>query len=124
MQHRKGKINLAQVGDVCAIDSAGEILTGKVVIECKHRNDLDFMSAILKNQGLLFRFWTKLTREAARVKKEPMMVARQNRQPTMLIISARGAEQLDIDYDRIATLDDWRGEPRIYLFDRIVEMGK
>lgn len=124
VQFKKGKKNRTQVGDITAIHPDGHILTDKVVIECKHVRDLNLTAAILSQRGLLYLFWLELCKQARQVRRQPMLIARQNKQPTFILISAEGADAIDIDYECWASFPEWPFQPMVFPFAPIEKMGE
>jgi hypothetical protein len=99
-----GKRLSAQAGDITAIDPIGNALTDLFIIECKHYKSLDFPALIYNSKGVLSKFWTKLKGEAELHKKYPLMIARENGRPTIVISNPLGAYVLSNSCDNIATL--------------------
>lgn len=83
--HRKGVKLTTQGGDISAIDPDGAVLTDRFCIELKFYKDLDFQ-AFLMGRGKLQRFWEQATRDAERYGKEPMLIAKQNQYPTLVLV--------------------------------------
>lgn len=80
---RGTKLN-RQAGDVCAISPEGIALTTEFYIECKHYRSLDLDNFMLA-KGNLFRFWGDTVAAAQHHERQPMLIAKQNRTPTLLI---------------------------------------
>ncbi len=85
VQHRKG-VDVRQGGDICAVAPEGHILCDEFFIECKYVKDLGFGTFIVNGTGKLRDFWLKCLEESARHKKSPMLIAKQNGWPTIVII--------------------------------------
>ena len=83
---RKGEKHLSQGGDVSAIDPAGAPLTERFCIEIKFYKDLGF-TGLWFGKGTLYQFWTKARDDARRYGKEPMLIAKQNMQETVVLLS-------------------------------------
>lgn len=123
LQARKGKSVSAQVGDIGAIDSDGEYhFLRHVVVECKHHHNLHIERGFISSTGNLHAFWVKHCGDAVAVRREPVLIARQDRTPTLLIMTGNAAEALYLieGYRRVLTLDEWCGQPWVYLFDEVV----
>lgn len=124
LQHRKGKTNLAQVGDICAIDSEGEkLLLHFVSIECKFHRSLDIVLSVLQRRGRLWKFWEQTVEQADRVKRCPMLIARENRVPTLMLIGEGLHDSIDNRIGHVAPqfgLLTWPCEPWLFLFDDVV----
>ena len=94
VQNRKTKgSNKTQLGDITAVDREGHPLTDHFVIECKHVADLNFEAAMFHQIGKLIQFWDKLKKETPD-ERMPMLIARQNRTPTVMALSWPGVERL------------------------------
>jgi len=95
LQFKKGKENLTQVGDISCIDSEGEKLTNKYVIEVKSYKNLHLESLIYgtpKNSSIL-EFWYILCNQCKKVNKKPMLIAKQNFKSTIVLL------QRELKYD-------------------------
>lgn len=77
--------DVRQAGDMCAVASEGHALTDHWFFEFKHVRDLAIDSCILKGRGLLAKFWRVALREAQKHGRDPMLVARQNNVPTIVL---------------------------------------
>jgi hypothetical protein len=82
--HRQGGTN-RQAGDITAVATEGHTLTDKWYIECKHVRDLNIDTFIVSGRGMLADFWRTANKEAIRHGKVPMLIARQNRFPTIVV---------------------------------------
>lgn len=83
--HRKGK-TVRQAGDICAVSPEGHALCDKAYLECKHYRNLDFSNFFIRGAGTLAKFWRVACVEAKKHGKEPMLIARQNRFPDVILI--------------------------------------
>lgn len=93
---KKGKKNQTQVGDITAIDKKGEKLVQAFVVECKHLQNLGLTEGFLKGTGEFIKIWRKLLSDCLIVKRAPMLIARQNKFPTILITSFVGCTKLGL----------------------------
>ena len=82
------KSRAQQAGDISAIDPAGHVLTDRFFIECKHVKDLHLTGFLLSGAGDLARYWKVARREAKAHGKEPMLIAKQNMYPVIMIVRA------------------------------------
>jgi hypothetical protein len=83
------------VGDICAVAPEGHALTDKFFVECKHVKNLSIQTFLLgQEKGLLHSFWQKACEQAKQHGKEPMLIAKQNFQPTLLVMNASRASAL------------------------------
>lgn len=87
LANRKGEKLASQGGDVSAIDPLGAPLTDRFCIEIKFYRDLD-LAAFWLGFGTLQRFWERASEDATNYGKEPMLIAKQNRYPTLVIVRA------------------------------------
>ena len=82
----KRGIDLArQAGDISAVAPEGHALTNKFFIECKAYKDLNLEAFIVSNKGLLAKFWQTAQTEAKRHNREPVIIAKGNFMPTLII---------------------------------------
>jgi hypothetical protein len=82
---RKGDKHLSQGGDVSAIDPLGAPLTERFCVEIKFYKDLD-LAAFWLGYGTLHRFWERALADAQSYGKEPMLIAKQNLYPTLVLV--------------------------------------
>ena len=86
----KGR-NLSHVsGDMCAVHPDGYPFVKKFYVECKFYRNLNLEAFLLgEQQGLLSKFWVSTKQQAQSYNKRPLLIARQNRTPTLLITDTR-----------------------------------
>lgn len=77
--------DVRQCGDIAAVAQEGYEFANAWFVECKHVRSLDLDSFIIKGVGLLRKFWDKARKEAKRHRKDPMIIARQNRWPDIVV---------------------------------------
>ena len=82
----KGKRLAAQAGDISCVNELGHALTDKFLIECKSWKDLNFVS-LIKPGGNLVKFWLETKAFADQYQKHPMLIAKQNQQPTCVCLN-------------------------------------
>jgi hypothetical protein len=75
-----------QAGDICAVAAEGHSLTDRFYIEAKFYRDLAMPAFFLDGTGTLAKFWNKTVTEAAKYKREPLLIAKQNQYPAMAIM--------------------------------------
>lgn len=80
---------IQQVGDICAVRPELHEFTAKFFIECKHVRSLDIESFLLKGKGALAKFWRTASYEAERHGRIPMIIARQNNTPDIVVVPER-----------------------------------
>ena len=100
----QGKDLSRQAGDICAVAPEGHDLTNVYYIECKHYRDLAIDSFFIKQSGILTKFWLKTVKEARKYKKSPMLIAKQNNMPTLVILAG--------DSDNISDHYAWIVHPK------------
>ncbi len=76
------------VGDICAIDPEGFLLTDVFFIECKHLKKLDLGKFLLMGKGPLAPIWAKAKEEAKKYMRSPMLIAKENGKPIIAITVA------------------------------------
>jgi hypothetical protein len=81
----KGGRSIKPAGDICAVDPAGHKLTDRYFIECKHDRNLE-LSRFLCHTGKLWKFWEKAVQQAVDHRRSPMLIARQNNFPILLLV--------------------------------------
>lgn len=84
----KGKRLSAQSGDISCIHPLGAAFAAKFFVEIKDYRDLNFIG-LLKGKGHLVEFWAGAVLQARNYHKTPMLIAHQNRQPTMVCVPAQ-----------------------------------
>jgi hypothetical protein len=84
---KKGGTN-RQAGDICAVAPEGHVLTDKFYIECKHYKSLDLGNFFLGRNGRLRKFWYKTVAQATKHNRNPMLIAKQNNVPALVLIRA------------------------------------
>lgn len=119
MFKKRGEDLKHQAGDIVAVHPMGHALTNRFFIETKHYRDLQIDSFFLKQTGNLWKFWQKACKQAKSHKLIPLMIAKQNSMPTILLVNG-------IALTEIATYCDCvriRGgnPPNVYLFDEVLK---
>jgi len=84
---RKGADLAAHAGDISATHEDGHALTNTWYIECKRYADLNYAGFMLKNAGPLATFWRETCEHAASFDKLPMLIAREDRGATTVIVA-------------------------------------
>lgn len=82
---RRGIDLAAQAGDISAVHPNGHVLTKELYFELKHVRDLGIDRLIIRNTGPLANFWHKAMWEADAYGKSPVIIARQNGLPILLL---------------------------------------
>lgn len=76
-----------QVGDLMAVSEEGVSLTARYFVECKFVKELDMLSFIAREAGHLYTYWGETVDQARIHKKWPLLIARQNRFPPIVLFS-------------------------------------
>jgi hypothetical protein len=87
--HRKGKV-VRQSGDITAVAPEAHFFTDIFFMECKFLKKLQIDKFILLGEGTLAKFWQVCIKEAAKHGRKPMLIARENGKPP-LVITQKGA---------------------------------
>lgn len=82
-----------QAGDICAVSPEGHVLTDNFYIELKHVKDLQ-IDRMLEGIGTLWRYWDVAVAEAAHYKRSPMLIAKQNMMPPLVLTEAHDLDML------------------------------
>jgi hypothetical protein len=77
--------NVRQGGDIACVASEGHVFTDLFIAECKHERNLDLFAFVLLRRGRLWRYWQKLSKLALARNKHAMLIAKQNRVPTIVV---------------------------------------
>lgn len=117
---RSGKSMRAQLGDLTAVDGDGVPFTNVFVVEMKHQKNISLDSYILKNTGPITGWWQKVSAEADRHDRIPMLIMRQNRFPIVVVTTYGGTDYIR-NLRPTATFRKPRGLQVLYRFDDLVE---
>ena len=90
----KRGVSLRQAGDICSVSPEGHALTNVFYCECKFYKSLDIAGFFLTGTGNLAGFWRVAVKEASKHKREPMIIARQNRTPDLIILKPGAVKRL------------------------------
>lgn len=97
VQFKKGRANRTQAGDISAIAPQGEKLTRLFLIECKFYRSLDLLGLFREDRaGGIASFWSKCKSDAEKATRLPLLIAKQNRFPELVVVDERGASRLDL----------------------------
>jgi hypothetical protein len=117
LQVNKDIINTMQSGDISSISTDGFWLITAYTIEVKHYKDLQLASGFLNNSGFLYSFWESLKNDCRVTKKLPLLIAKQNNRPTIML-SLTG--QAPTKLPPLVTLHEWSAELRLFdLLDKV-----
>lgn len=121
MAFKRGEKLRRVAGDICATGPEGHALTDHYYIECKHYKALGIDRFIVCGTGKIGAFWRRTCKEASKYGRKPILIARQNGMPT-LMIARRGVmlDLVDFDFPGAGTLTG--DNPCFaYLFDEVVQ---
>lgn len=90
LQSRKGIKNRSQSGDISAVDPMGAPLIDAFFMETKHLQSLEIHRWIYNGKTPLDEIWDKTLRDAAFLDKQPLVIAKQNRQPELVMSTEIG----------------------------------
>lgn len=93
-----------QAGDISAVHPDGHQLTDAYYVECKFYRDLE-LGAFLEGRGKLARFWAEADKGARKHDRAPLLIAKQNITPTLVLVRAG----CPLDLPRLVT---WRSESK------------
>jgi hypothetical protein len=93
---KAGVRNRTQGGDISAVGELGHDLIQRWSVECKHVKTLDLMQAMLNRQGALMKYWRQTKLDASRQRKLPLLIARQNHFPVLVVFPTAHAAELGI----------------------------
>jgi hypothetical protein len=88
---KRGEVR--QAGDITAVAPEGHSLTDYYYIECKAYRTLDIASFLVKGVGVLSKFWEVTCREAKSHGRHPMLIAKQNNMPILVLTEAKSTAQ-------------------------------
>jgi hypothetical protein len=74
-----------QAGDITAVHPDGAPFVAQWYIECKFYKNLEIQSSIISGRGKLFTFWNKTVIEARKHNRSPMLIAKQNLVPILVL---------------------------------------
>jgi hypothetical protein len=109
-----GRGEVRQAGDIAAVAPEGYKFCDQWFIECKHVRTLNLDSFLIKHTGVLAKFWTKARREANRYRRHPLIIARQNGWPILVVSRPGYVAQWAQPLIRTGTCD-------VTLFDDLLE---
>lgn len=116
---KRGVKSSAQAGDISMVKAEGAWLVERFVIECKTYKDLQIIHGIFDTKGLLSQFWATICKEAFVHGKLPILIAHENRTPTMFMTTTGGATMLGLGrLDRVATFPRWPAV--VFKFDDVL----
>lgn len=120
---REGIDRKSQHGDISAIAAAGEKLLEHFILECKFYKDFEIFKGMVKDNGLLFSFWDHLKQYCRAVRKQPLLIGRQNLMPPFVLITPEAAQVFGLELDHVsAILPRWNCQ--LILFDCFLQAAR
>lgn len=95
-----GKDHSRHAGDISATSREGHALTDVWYVECKSYRNLQIDSAMIKGVGCLIKFWDEAVAQAEHYGKLPMLIAKQNQVPVIVLIPQNQLQYLGVAYAR------------------------
>lgn len=86
-----------QAGDVCSVAPEGHSLTDLFYIEAKFYADLALPRFFLESKGILMKFWDKALAESSKYSRSPLLVAKQNMYPAIVLMEENSLGMLTCD---------------------------
>ena len=83
---KAGKEHARHAGDISSTSPEGHALTDRWYVECKAYKDLDIVAAFVNGNGKLAKFWRETVEQATHYKRMPMLIAKQNITPTLVLV--------------------------------------
>ena len=118
---KAGKMRSAQSGDISAIHPLGAPLVAQFIVECKFYASLDLESFVFRSCGKLWGFWERLKKDSASESKSPMLIAKQNRTDTLVLLRPEAFKSL---FSIIPPRVRVPGGIEIVTFNRFLRMAK
>jgi hypothetical protein len=82
---KRGEDLSRQAGDITAVSPEGNSLVEHFYIECKAYRELHIERFVLNGSGTLSNFWKTTIEEARNHGRRPMLIAKQNRMPVIIL---------------------------------------
>lgn len=82
---KKGIMNKEQALDISTVSAEGDRLISRCCIECKFYKDLGLAKFLMGSDSLLMGFWIETVDKAAEVDKFPILIAKQNYFPDIIV---------------------------------------
>lgn len=122
---RRGAVMDAHAGDISATHADGHPLTNHFFVECKRYADLNFGGFLTKDVGPLAGFWKVAVAEAAKYNKIPMLIVREDRGDTLMLVPSsdhlvKGVGHTFNFNPNAAVARLYRSKCDVYEFDQVV----
>ena len=110
----KGKVR--QAGDICAVAPEGHVLSDDYFIECKNYRNLGISQFLVSDKGPLVKFWKVACREAKKYGRRPMLIAKQNGLPVLVIVKTGHLSR----FSGLYSIRPFGFDCDVYLFDDLL----
>jgi len=124
---KKGVSLARQAGDITATAPEGHQLTDLFYIECKFYQNLRTDQFFFKSTGPLANFWNETCKQAEKYGRKPLLIAKQNRLPSLVLSIPGSLPVVDIsavEEPTVHLIDHYPLDCEIRLFDELMEMTK
>lgn len=119
---KKGQTLKRQSGDISSVGEGGHVLTNFWYLECKFYANLDILNFIFLGRGKLQKFWKTALKEAKRYDKLPMLIAKQNRFPIIVVVKADTLNDVLEGTPNIICVRRYKMNVDIYLFEDVMSL--
>jgi hypothetical protein len=119
---KSGKELASQAGDLSPINEIGQPFINTFYIEIKYYRDLNYIG-LLTSKGHLYKFWQNTLTESAIYRKLPMLIARQNSYPVVVVLNRQGMIRLGL-LDGNTILSSWRHGMFLVLLNEFTQWAK
>jgi hypothetical protein len=100
-KYKKNDTSLGHVsGDICAVHRKGFKFVEKNFVECKHYRNLQIEGFLFRKSGTLYGFWKVARKKAKLYGKRPWLIFKQNNLPVMVMVTVKGALDLNVPVER------------------------
>lgn len=94
---RRGGSSLGHAaGDIASVKPGGFIFTTQFYVECKHYHNLQLGHFLTSGNGKLEVFWTVARRESSRYNRRPLLIAKQDLAPAIVVMEWRTLRDLEL----------------------------
>lgn len=91
----KDGVEVRQAGDICAVAEEGYDLVDSYYFELKRYKDLQLPQFLVRGTGLLSTFWRATIVDAERYGRSPVLIAKQDRMPAIILFDGKPDLMLD-----------------------------
>lgn len=115
--------SVRQAGDICAVAPEGHSLTNSYYFELKFMKNLALANFFIEGGGILWKFWEKACKEGEKYNRHPVVIAKQNLYPTIVLIDEEPLRAITTgEHLPVIMFDDSkRHELVVCLFDDLLQ---